>query len=106
MSEAIMKNVIILIVLGVGGYFAYQYFIGPSLQDSAPPAPTFNIYSLPEACQRQGEALKNAFDNHALGKTNKVSLNGYTQNFRRCLRQAGYSDSQIDEAYAGIKESR
>jgi hypothetical protein len=100
-----MKNLLILIVFGVAGYFAYQYYIGPSLNKSTPAAPAFNMYSLPEECQRHGESLKDAFNRHKAGQINQVSVNGFTQNFRRCLRKAGYSDSQIDEAYEGIRTS-
>ena len=102
-----MKNLIIIIALGVGGYFAYQYFTGSSQQDSTSSAPTFNMYSLPEVCQEQGENLKNAFQRHKSGEIKKSTLNGYTSQFRRCLKsRAGFTDSQIEEAYNGIKNSR
>ena len=96
-----MKNLIIVIILGVGGYFAYQYFIGPYLQDSTPAAPTFNIYSLPEECQRHGESLKGAISRNEV----RASINGFTRNLRKCLRKAGLTDSQIEEAIEGIRDS-
>lgn len=97
-----MKNLVIVIILGVGGYFAYQYFIGPYLQDSTPAAPTFNMYSLPEKCQKHGESLKDAISRHEIS----AKISGYTKNLRSCLRDAGFNDSQIDEACDGIRNSR
>ncbi len=97
-----MKNLIIVIILGVGGYFAYQYFIGPSLIGSKSAAPTFNMYSLPIKCQGQGERLKDAISRGEISAT----INGYTKSFRQCLRDEGYTDSQIDEATNGIRKSR
>ena len=101
-----MKNLIILIIFGVAGYFAYQYFIGSSQQVSTTAKPTFNVYSLPEKCQGEGETLKDAFDRNKKGEVKTTSLRGYAKNFRRCLRRAGFTDSQIDEAYDSIKNSR
>jgi predicted negative regulator of RcsB-dependent stress response len=95
------QSLIFLIILGVGAYFAYQYFIGPYLQGSSP-ATTFNMSSLPEECQGPGENLKKSFEREDIAAT----FNSYADNFRRCLRRAGYSDSQITEAYNGIKNSR
>ena len=54
-----MKNLVILIVLGVAGYFAYQHFGIPWL-DNKTPAQAFNIYSLPQNCQKHGEIFKNS----------------------------------------------
>ena len=98
-----MKNLIIVIILGVAGYFAYQYFIGPSQQFFSPTAkPAFNMYSLPEKCQKHGENLKAAIDRHEIS----ANIAGYTKNLRKCLRDAGFTVSQIDEACDQIKDSR
>ena len=96
-----MKNLIILIVLGVAGYFAYQHFGIPWLEGNNSAKPTFNMYSLPEECQSAGESLKNAIQRY----DSNTSINGFTKNFRRCLRKAGFSDSQIDEACDRIRDS-
>ena len=101
-----MKNLIILIILGVAGYFAYQYFMGSAQQASTTVAPTFNMFSLPEKCQRHGENLKDAFYRNSIGELKTVEVNGYTKNLRRCLRTEGYTNEKIDEAYDGIKNSR
>ena len=100
-----MKNLIILIILGVAGYFTYQYFIGSSQHLSTTAKPTFNMYSLPEKCQRAGESMKNAFYRRQKGELVQAQVNGFTVTFRGCLRRAGYTVSQIDEAYDGIAES-
>jgi hypothetical protein len=102
MGEGTMKNLIILIILGIGGYFAYQYFIGPSLLGSRSAAPAFNIYSLPVKCQGHGESLKDAIARHEISST----INGYTKSFRQCLRDEGYTNAQIDEATDSIRKSR
>ena len=97
-----MKNLIIAIILGVAGYFGYQYFIGSSQQVSTTAKPTFNMYSLPEKCQRHGENLKAAIYRHEIS----ANISGYTKNLRKCLRDAGLADSEIDEACDQIKDSR
>lgn len=100
-----MKKLLILIILVVAGYFAYQYFIGTSPRFSTTPRPTFNMYSLPEKCQDEGEMLKTAFNRHKTGELKQVEVNGYTQHFRGCLRREGLTKPEIDEAYDGIKDS-
>jgi hypothetical protein len=100
-----MKNLIIVIILGVAGYFAYQYFIGSSQQVSTTARPTFNMYSLPEKCQRAGENMKDAFYRRQKGEFAASQVNGFKVSFRRCLRRAGLTASQIDEAYDGIADS-
>lgn len=97
-----MKNLLILIILGVGGYFAYQYFIGPSFIGSHSAAPAFNMYSLPERCQGHGESLKGAIVRHEISAT----VNSYTKTLRKCLRDEGYSSSQLDEVIDSIRKSR
>lgn len=97
-----MKNLIILIILGVAGYFAYQYFGIPWLEGNNSAKPAFNMSSLPEKCQGAGESLKNAISS----KKSNVSINGSTKNLRRCLKQAGFTQSEIDEACDRIKDSR
>jgi hypothetical protein len=98
-----MKNLIIVIILGVAGYFAYQYFIGSSQQVST--TATFNMYSLPEKCQKAGEDMENAFYRRQKGELASSQVNAYKLSFRRCLKRAGFTTSQIDEAYDGIADS-
>jgi hypothetical protein len=100
-----MKNLLILVILCTAGYFAYQYLDIPWLKGNDAPNPTFNMYSLPEECQSAGENLKSAFYRHKKGDIVKASLNGYSTPFRRCLRRAGYTASEIDKAHDGIADS-
>ena len=99
-----MKNLIILVVLVVAGYFAYQHFVIPWLEGNDSTKATFNMYSLPEQCQEAGERFKDASNRQDEMVT--AVFNSYSTNFRRCLRQAGYTKAEIDEAYDGIKNSR
>jgi len=103
------QSVIFLVVLGVVGYFAYQYFIIPWLDGNDPANPTASGYSLliPEECQTESESLRYAFHRHEeLGNLTQVGLNGFIKNFRSCLRRFNFPDSQIDEAVDLIKNSR
>ena len=100
-----MKNLIILIIFCVAGYFAYQHFGIPWLDDKNSPRPTFNIYSLPERCQRAAESMESAFYRHKKGELVTAEVNGYKSNFRGCLKREGYTKSQIEEAYKGIAAS-
>ena len=99
-----MKNLIILIVLVVAGYFAYQHFGIPWLEGNNSAKPTFNMYSLPEKCQTAGERFKDASNRQDEMVT--AVFNSYSTQFRRCLREAGYTKAEIDKAYDGIKNSR
>ena len=99
-----MKNLIILIVLGAAGYFAYQHFGIPWLEGDNSAKPAFNMYSLPEKCQGPGERFKDALSRQDEMVT--AVFNSYSTNFRKCLREAGYTKSEIDETYDGIKNSR
>ena len=99
-----MKNLIILIALGIAGYFAYQHFGLPWLEDNNSVKPTFNMYSLPEKWQGAGERLKDALNRQT--EISTVDFNSYSTNFRRCLREAGYTRSEIDETYDALKDSR
>ena len=93
-----MKNLIILVVFGVAGYFAYQYFIDSSPQGSSNVKPTFNLYSLPERCQDEAENLQRAFSRHANGEIKRATLNGYAAQLRGCLKTHGnFTNSQIEE---------
>ena len=96
------QSLIFLVVLGVVGYFAYQYFGIPWLEGKNSARPTLNIYSLPEKCQGAGESLKKAISD---GRPT-TSINGFAKNFRECLRLEGLTKSEIDEAVYMIKNSR
>ena len=100
-----MKNLIFLAVLGVAGYSVYLYFISSSQQDSTPAEPTTNEYlpPFPEECQEKGEFLEDAIYNNEMGKLTITELKRYTSRFQSCLRDAGFTDSQINRAHDCIK---
>ena len=100
-----IKNLILLVILGVVGYFAYQYFIGSPSHDSSVSRSAFNMSSLPEKCQIAGESMKNAFYRHKKGELVTGQVNGYKSHFRGCLRRAGYTPSEVEAAYKGIADS-
>ena len=97
-----IKTLIFWVVLGAAGYFAYQYFIGSSRQLSTTAEPTFNIYSLPVQCQSAAKSLEESVDQKAIS----ANINGYTKGLRKCLRSAGLSNAEIDEAIDSIKAGR
>ena len=92
-------------VIGVAGYFAYQYFIGNSQQGSITANQSFNMYSLPEKCQEAGKFLENAFHQHKKGEIVTAQVNSYKSHFRGCLRREGYTAPEIEAAYNGIAYS-
>ncbi len=95
-----MKNLIILVLLGVAGYFAYDYFIGSSSTD-ANRAETYSVF-LPEQCERSGQSFANAVNNNEIA----AKINGFRKAFRSCLRDAGFDESEIDDACDKIAKGR
>lgn len=103
-----MKNLIFLIILGVAGYFVYQHLVVSWLTSDAPAERTSSDYlvNIPEQCQDEGESLDDAFLRNMKGELKKVELNAYASNFRKCLKGAGFTDSQRKEAYERIRNGR
>ena len=101
-----MKNLIFLAVLLAVGYFTYQYFIIPWLDDFAPAESTTIEYlpTIPDECRVKGKILEDAIYDRKLGKISTVLLDQYTLRFQRCLNNAGFSDADADETYIKIKE--
>ena len=100
-----IKTLIFWGVIGVAGYFVYQYFFGTSQQSSTTAYQSFNMSSLPEKCQQPGQFLERAFHRHKKGEIVTAQVNGYKQTFRSCLRRSGYSASEVETAYNGIAKS-
>ena len=92
---------------GIAGYFGYQHFMESSERTSSTAEPiSYEFWlSLPEKCHTDGKNLENAFHRHMAGEIIKVDVLGYTNNFRRCLKDAGFTKSQIDEAYNKMRDS-
>lgn len=103
------QSLIFFVVLGVAGYFAYQYVIAPWLAGKSSSEPAVGEYLLfvPEPCQSKGEALKDGLYRHEeLGNLSESGLNGLQMQFQRCLKREGFTDSQVSDAVEMIKNSR
>ncbi len=100
-----MKNLIFLVILLVIGYFTYQYFLIPWLDDFAPAESITDddLPPIPGTCRVKGEIVEDAIIDRKLGKISDVVLNQYTLRFKTCLKNEGFSDADADGAYEKIK---
>ena len=108
-----MKKLIILVVLVVAGYFAYQHFYIPPQDEAAmeeedtasdynynnEPQPAF-----PEGCQALATSLENAIYGNKSGEVSFAQRNKVYREFKSCLRAEGFSGAQIDDAVKEIEE--
>ena len=109
-----MKQLVIIVLLVVAGYFAYQHFFAAppeeavTEEEEAPadsgspameqPPPT------PDSCKAAAKNLENAIYGHATGESSFAQRNTTYRKFQACLREAGFSDGQINGATAEIEE--
>jgi hypothetical protein len=100
-----MKNLIFLAVIGAAGYFAYQYFIVPWLEGQTPSEPTVSEYlpPIPGECEGKGKDMGDAIYGRDIGRVSVAQLNRTTRIFQTCLKNAGFSDSDINGTYDKIK---
>jgi hypothetical protein len=101
-----MKKLMFLAVLGVFGYFAYQYILIPWLDDFAPADSTTGerLPPVPDVCRVQGAIVEDAIYDRKSGKISDVLLDQYTLRFKTCLKNGGFSDTDIDGTYEKIKQ--
>lgn len=101
-----MKKLILLAVLLAVGYFAYQNFIIPWLDEFAPPESVTdgNLPPIPDACRVKGKIVEDAIYDRGTGKISAVLLDQYRLRFQNCLENAGFSDADIDGTYLKIKK--
>ena len=101
-----MKKMVFLAVLVAVGYFAYQYFLIPWLDDFAPAESTTgkNLPPIPDACRLKGKIVEDGIYDRKKGKISDVLLDQYTLRFQTCLTNAGFSNADIDGTYEKIKE--
>ncbi|MBT8353554.1 MAG: hypothetical protein KJO60_03465 [Desulfofustis sp.] len=101
-----MKKLVFIVVLVAVGYFAYQYFLIPWLDDFAPAQSTTgeNRPSIPDACRVKGKIVEDGIYDFKIGKISDVLLDQYTDRFQTCLKRAGFSDADIDGTFEKIKE--
>lgn len=105
-----MKNLIFIAILAVAGYFAYQYYVDSSEQV---PSETSNnagqissgyLPPIPEECEAKAGNMGDAIYGYDIGRVSVAQLNHATRSFQSCLREAGFSDSDINGTYDMIKE--
>lgn len=101
-----MKNFIFLAVLGVAGYFTYQYLIVPWLEGYSPAEPTALEYLplIPPECEGKGKNMADAIYGNDIGRVSFSQLNHATRSFQTCLKNAGFSDADVNGTYDKIKE--
>ena len=110
-----MKQLIFLVCLAVIGYFAYQhFFIAPQQEvateeeDTSLDSGSFSFDQLPptpDNCKGLAKNLENAIYGSASARVSFAQRNMTYRKFQSCLRDAGFSDSEIDGTIAEI-ESR
>ncbi len=110
-----MKKLIVLVVLVVAGYFAYQHVYLAQQETAAveeeesssveseyyvadPDAP------IPEGCQSLATNLENAIYGHATGRASFSQRNSAYRKFKSCLRAEGLSDVQIDSTVKRLED--
>ena len=98
-----MKNLIILIILVIAGYFGYTYYGYQFFESSSTKTSSHDYYlNLPQECQNAGKHLQESIDRHEIA----TKVNGYRKGLRVCLRRAGLSEKEIDEATDNIMGNR
>lgn len=101
-----MKKLVFLAVLLTIGYFAYQYFLVPWLDDFAPAESNTseNLPPIPDVCRVKGTIVEDGIYDRKIGKISDVLLDQYTLRFQTCLENAGFSDADIVGTYQKMKE--
>ena len=105
-----MKNLIIILIAAVGGYYAYQYFTGSyinntsELSENSEPFSLEYIPDMPEECEIKGRNMGDAIYGYDIGRVSVAQLNNATRSFQSCLRNAGFSDTEISATYEKLRE--
>ena len=101
-----MKNLILLTILLAIGYFTYQNFIIPWLDDFAPAESTTgeNLPPVPDACRVKGGIVEDAIYDRKSGKISDVLLDQYKLRFETCLKNAGFSEADVDGTFENINQ--
>ena len=101
-----MKNWIFVIIVCVAGLVVHQIYTGSS--HDTPPAEQAgneNVLPIPQQCEEKGDSLEDAIYGHETGKLRSTTLSQYKRSFQTCLREAGFTDAQINRTYEGINEA-
>ena len=100
-----MKNMIALAIIGVAGYLIYQYLIVPRLAGYGPADSTQHEYlpPIPSECEGKGKNMADAIYGNDIGRVSFSQLNHATRTFQTCLKNAGFTDSDVNGTYDKIK---
>ena len=100
-----MKNIFLIVILAVAGYFAYQHVIVPWLEGNAPAEPTAVDYlpPIPPECEGKSKDMADAIYGRDIGRVSVAQLNRATRIFQTCLKNNGFSDADINGTYDKIK---
>lgn len=94
-----MKNLILIIILAIAGYYAYQYFYVPAqestVEDSSPGGMDTYVPPVPEACQDKAREYENGVYSADSPRTSFAQRNYAKRAFMTCLKDAGFSDEQV-----------
>ena len=101
-----MRKWVFLIVLVAIGYFAYQNFLVPWLDDFAPPKTITgdDLPPIPDVCRVKGKIVEDGIYDRKIGKISDVLLDQYRIRFQTCLGNAGFSDADINATYEKMRE--
>lgn len=100
-----MKNLIFLLVLGVAGYFSYQHLVIPWLDGQTPAEPVAEAYlpPIPPECEGKSKDMADAIYGRDIGRVSVAQLNRATRIFQTCLKNAGFSDAEVNGTYNKVK---
>jgi hypothetical protein len=103
-----LKKLVIIIVIAVAGYFIYQnYLVSPPDEEEdsgvVESIPADELPAIPEKCQPLAKNLENAIYGQASHRSSFASRNTAYRSFQSCLREAGFSDTEIDGTVAQIE---
>jgi hypothetical protein len=104
-----MKALIFAVILVAAGYFAYQYYNESLTETSSEPggdgAASYGyVPPIPAECEGKAGNMGDALYGYDIGRVSVAQLNFATRSFQSCLRDAGFSDAEINAAYDTIKE--
>ncbi len=108
-----MKQLIVLVVMVVAGYFAYQHFSTPPQQEAATEeeasidsgsVSTETLPPIPEHCAESARNLESAMYGASFGQVSLAQRNMAYRKLLSCLREAGFSDSRINGIIAEIEK--
>jgi len=107
-----MRQLIILVVMAIAGYFAYQHFSTPPQQEAAKEGASIDSGSvstetqppIPEHCAESATNLESAIYGASFGQVSLAQRNMAQRKLLSCLREAGFSDSRINGIIAEMEK--